>query len=82
MERRYDVQLDGGSGSCRLDTADRADVRVREGGSGSVRVLSRLERTRRGDDDEGTWETLDYDNANHKIELIVEDVGSGDVEVL
>ena len=61
------------------DAAVRLDVR--EGGSGSVRVPARFERTRRGDDDEGTWETPGYDSADHKIEIVIEDLGSGAVQV-
>ena len=66
-------EVRGGSATVRLD--------VREGGSGSVRVPSRLERTRAGDRDEGTWETPGYDSADHKIEIVIEDLGSGDVQV-
>ena len=77
------MRADGGSGKLTIDVPEDAAVRldVREGGSGRVRVPSRFERTRRGDDDEGTWETPGYDSADHKIEIIIEDLGSGAVEV-
>jgi hypothetical protein len=77
------VRADGGSGKLTIDVPEDAEVRldVREGGSGRVRVPSRFERTRRGDDDEGTWETPGYDSADHKIEIIIEDLGSGAVQV-
>ena len=77
------VRADGGSGELTIDVPEDAAVRldVREGGSGSVRVPSRFERTRRGDDDEGTWETPGYDSADHKIEIVIEDLGSGSVQV-
>jgi hypothetical protein len=77
------VRVNGGSGKLTIDVPEDAAVQleVRESGSGSVRVPGRYERTRRGDDDEGTWETPGFDSADHKIEIIVDDLGSGDVEV-
>jgi hypothetical protein len=77
------VRVDGGSGKLTVDVPEDAAVRldVREGGSGNVRVPGRYERTRRGDDDEGTWETSGFDSADHKIEIIVDDLGSGNVEL-
>lgn len=79
------VRIDGGSGKVTIDVPDDAAVRVdvRDAGSGSVHVPSRLDRTSRGDDDDdtGTWETPGYGNADHRIEIIVEDLGSGNVEV-
>jgi hypothetical protein len=77
------VRVEGGSGSLAIDVPEDAAVRldVREGGSGNVRVPAGLERTRSGDDDEGTWETPGYASADHKIEIVVVDLGSGDVRV-
>jgi hypothetical protein len=77
------LRVDGGSGRLTIDLPEdaAAQLDVREDGSGRVRVPSRFDRTRRGDDDEGTWETPGYNGADHKIEIIVEDAGSGDVEV-
>jgi hypothetical protein len=77
------MRVDGGSGHLTVDVPDAAAVRVdvRDDGSGRLRLPARFERTRRGDDDEGTWETPGFDSADHKIEIIIEDMGSGDVEV-
>lgn len=77
------VRVEGGSGTLTIDVPEDAAVRleVREGGSGSVRVPSGFERTRSGDDDEGTWETPGYASADHKIDIVVVDLGSGDVRV-
>jgi hypothetical protein len=77
------VRVDGGSGKLTIDVSEDAAVRldVREGGSGNVRVPGRFERIRSGDDDEGTWETPGFDSADHKIEIIVDDLGSGNVEL-
>ncbi len=77
------LRLDGGSGSITIDVPNDAAVRVdvRDDGSGNVRVLSHMERTRRGDDDEGTWETPGFDDADYQIEIIVDDLGSGGITV-
>jgi hypothetical protein len=82
-EAEVRVQANGGSGELTIDVPDGAAVRldVREGGSGNVRVPGRYERTRSGDDDEGTWETPGYGSADHKVEIVIEDLGSGDVEL-
>ena len=77
------LRADGGSGPLTIDVPEDAAVRVdvRDRGSGRVRLPGRFERTRSGDDDEGTWETPGFGNADHKIEIIIEDMGSGNVEV-
>ncbi len=78
-----ELRIDGGSGSLTVDVPDDAAVRVdvRDSGSGSVRVPSRYERTRSGDRDEGTWETPGYGSADYQIEIQIESVGSGSLEV-
>lgn len=78
-----DVRAQGGSGHLAIDVPGDAAVRldVRDSGSGSVQVPSEWERTRRGDDDEGTWETPGFEDAAHRILIVVEDVGSGSIEV-
>ena len=82
-EADVNIRVDGGSGKLTVDAPEDAAVRVvvREDGSGRLRVPSRFARTRSGDGDEGTWETPGYDSADHKIEIVVEDMGSGDVEL-
>lgn len=77
------LRVDGGSGKLTVDVPTDAAVRVdvREGGSGRVRVPARFERTRGGDGDEGTWETAGFEEAVYRIEIVVQDLGSGDVEV-
>jgi len=66
-----------------IDVPEDAAVRldVRGSGPGSVSAPARLERTRSGDGDEGTWETPGYASADHKIEIVIDDLGSGDVRV-
>ena len=77
------VRVQGGSGSLSIDVPEDAAVRldVRDSGSGSVSVPSWLERTRSGDRDEGTWETPGYASADHKIEIVIDELGSGSVQV-
>jgi hypothetical protein len=74
----------GGSGYLSVKVPPDAAVRVdvRDSGSGRVRVHSRLQPVREGTNgDEGTWETPGFEDADHKITIVIEDVGSGDVEV-
>lgn len=82
-ESNVSLRLNGGSGSITIDVPDDAAVRVdvRDSGSGSVHVPSNLERTRRGDDDQGTWETPGLAAADYQIEIIVDDLGSGSITV-
>jgi hypothetical protein len=77
------MRVDGGSGRLTIDAPVAAAVRVdvRDSGSGRVIVPDQLEQTRRGEDDEGTWETPDWSSASNRIEVVVEDLGSGTVEV-
>lgn len=77
------VQVDSGSGSVTLDVPDNAAVKidVRNSGSGSVNVPGGYERTRQGDDDEGTWQTANFDNAERTITITVDDLGSGSINI-
>ncbi len=86
IDERADVNLrvqDGSSGKLIIDAPDDAAVRldVRDDGSGRIRVPSRFERTRRGDDDQGTWETPGFGTADYRIEISVDDMSSGDIEI-
>jgi hypothetical protein len=74
---------DGGSGSLTVDVPAgvAAQVDVRESGSGSVRVPGAWEEVRSADDDEGTWQTADFEAATRQFTLIVENLGSGSVTV-
>jgi hypothetical protein len=78
------MMVESGSGSVNVDVPDDAALRieVQNSGSGSVNLPSGLEQVEEGDgDEEGVWETADYDAAESQIELIFEDVGSGSVNV-
>jgi hypothetical protein len=76
-----DLDIDGGSGSTRINVPDGAGVRiiVRDNGSGSVRVPEGYTLVSEGgddDDDTGTWESDNYDDAEYVIEIKYEG-GSG-----
>jgi hypothetical protein len=77
------LRANGGSGSLTIAVPAGAAVRldVRDSGSGSVNVPGHFDRTERGDDDEGTWETPGFGAAEHRIEIVIEDVGSGSINV-
>ncbi|HEY9087301.1 MAG TPA: DUF5668 domain-containing protein [Anaerolineaceae bacterium] len=78
------LRIDSGSGSVNIDLPDGAAARVevQNGGSGAVRLPAELDRIE-GDsgEDEGVWETDGFSSAQHKIEIILEDVGSGSITV-
>jgi len=76
-----EARIDGGSGSIDIDFPADVGVRVviRDGGSGSVHVPSSfdlLDDMDDNDSDTGIWESEDYDDASHKIEITF-DPGSG-----
>lgn len=78
-------ELGGGSGPVRFQLPADAAVRVevRDGGSGRVSLPNALVQVERGDDDDdtGVWETENYSRATNRIEIIIRDVGSGNVIV-
>jgi hypothetical protein len=60
-EGDYDIRLDGGNGTINLLVPDGVPMRVEyDTGNGSVNVDERFERVS-GDEDEGVYETADYD---------------------
>jgi hypothetical protein len=76
------LEIEGGSGQFVLDVPDLAvRVEVRDSGSGEVRLPPGLSQVSAGDDDEGVWETADYAGAGRQVMIIVDDVGSGNIEV-
>ncbi|NLT35099.1 MAG: hypothetical protein GXX83_04305 [Gaiellales bacterium] len=77
------VRCSGGSGGFRLDVPDGAalQVEVRDSGSGSVRLPSGMSEIRRGDGDEGLWETPGFAGAADRVTVIVESMGSGSVRI-
>lgn len=79
------ARIDSGSGSVNIDIPD-GDVALRvevlNGGSGSVNLPNSLSRIEGDpDEDEGVWETAGYASAQNIIEIILEDVGSGSINV-
>jgi len=78
---RQTVDIDGGAGSITLylpaEMAAQIDV---DSGAGSFNPDSRFTQVSGDDNDEGVWETEDYDNADNRVELIV-DIGAGSVTI-
>lgn len=74
------LRLDGGSGSINIDIPDgtAVQVEIRDAGSGSVNLPAWLEAVRVYEGGkEGQWETDGYAQANHKLIIICDDLGSG-----
>ncbi|MHB9033738.1 MAG: LiaI-LiaF-like domain-containing protein [Anaerolineae bacterium] len=76
-----DAQMDTGSGSVTLNLPVDAAVRieVRDAGSGSITVPSRLQRLA-GSGKEGTWESSGYNDAQKRITIVLS-TGSGSVSI-
>lgn len=78
--RDLEGHIDGGSGSMVIDTPDDAGLRLRlDGGSGGFNPGDDLELVL-GDEDEGTWQSTNYDRADYQIDLTV-DQGSGSLRI-
>lgn len=77
------LRYDGGSGALTVNVPAGQAVRVevRDSGSGSVRLPSSWETVTDGDNDEGVWQTEDYDTASLQLLIILDDVGSGSITV-
>ncbi|HZU85906.1 MAG TPA: hypothetical protein VFF78_00395, partial [Anaerolineaceae bacterium] len=77
------MKVDGASGAMDFSLPEGSGVRVevRDSGSGSVRLPSDLTRIQAGEDDEGVWESGNYATAAYKILLIINDVGSGSMNI-
>ena len=71
--------IDGGSGGMKLLVPQSIEARVEvDGGSGGFSADSRFIQTSAGDN--SVWETANYDNAENKIEIQI-DQGSGSVTI-
>lgn len=78
------ARFNSGSGSLRLQVPQGVALRVevQNGGSGSINLPGSLTRISGDpDEDEGVWESSGFSSAKNKIEIILEDVGSGSVQV-
>lgn len=77
------VKVDGASGAMdfSLPAGSGVRVEVHDSGSGAVRLPANLARIQMGSDDEGVWESTDYATASAKILVIINDVGSGAINI-
>lgn len=76
------LELEGGSGSTRIALLPDADVRleVDNDGLGSLVVGEQFVRVS-GDDDEGVWQTPAFELAERPIVIVVDDAGSGSLQI-
>ncbi len=78
------IRLSGGSGSqdVRLPSGAAVRLDVRDNGSGDVSLPSSwVQLEDRDGEDQGVWETPGYDQAAYKILIIVEELGSGSIQI-
>jgi hypothetical protein len=83
-DAQANLQIESGSGSVSVDVPENAAVRVevRDSGSGNVRVPSGYTQVQSGDDeDEGVWESPNFSGAAAPVVIVVDDVGSGSLNV-
>ncbi len=77
----FEAGIEGGSGSLVITLPEGVGAQVvLESGSGSFRPDERFRLVRGERDDDGVWETDDFDTAEHTIELRI-DQGSGSVRI-
>ena len=78
------LDLDGGSGSIKVEVPGNSGLRitVQDNGSGSVNTPARVSRIS-GDpeEDEGVFESSGYNQAAHKIQIVVSGMGSGSINL-
>lgn len=78
---RSTIEIDGGAGSITLYLPESMDARVEvDGGAGSFNPDSRFIQVSGDDNDEGIWETENYNNADDRIELFI-DQGAGSITI-
>jgi hypothetical protein len=78
------IHLHAASGSLNLNLPESAAVRieVRDSGSGSINVPGNLNRLNgSGRDKTGTWESQGFATAEQKLTILVEDAGSGSINI-
>jgi hypothetical protein len=81
QDGRHELELDGGSGAIDLFLPPNMGARVElDSGSGSVSLDDRFEQIS-GDDDDGVWETPNYDADGANSILVFIDGGSGAISI-
>lgn len=78
---RHELQVDAGSGAMDLFLPPTMEARVEvDSGSGRVSLSDRFERIS-GDDQDGVWQTPNYDREGDNSILIIIDGGSGAISI-
>lgn len=78
-EQSFSFKLDSGSGSLRIDIPEDTGMRVRlDSGSGSFNPGNDFHQVSGERNDDGIWESDNYDRADYTIEMTI-DQGSGSI---
>ena len=78
---RSEIEVDGSSGAMDLFLPPNMEARVElDSGSGAISLGDRFERVS-GDDDEGVWQTPNYETNENNTLLITIDGGSGSIAI-
>lgn len=78
------LRVDSGSGSVNISLPSGAAVRVevKNHGSGSINLPGGMTKVSSGGDEkEGVWESQGYSSAAHKILIVLENLGSGSLNI-
>jgi hypothetical protein len=77
----FEAEIDGGSGRITITVPESLGVRVElDSGSGGFQPDNRFELVRGESNDDGVWETDNFDTAEDRVELFI-DQGSGRVVI-
>ena len=81
QDGRHEIEIDGGSGAMDLFLPSNMAARIElDSGSGRISLGDRFERIS-GDDEDGVWETPNYDAYGDNVILIILDGGSGAISI-
>jgi hypothetical protein len=78
------MTVNSGSGSVNMALPSGVEFRaeLRNGGSGSFNLPSGMTRiSGNSDEDEGVWQTAGYENADYHLIIVIQDQGSGSVNI-
>lgn len=83
-ESNLTARLDGSTGRIVLDVPESAAVQVdvKDGGTGALRLPADMVKVSGGENgDEGVYQTPNFESATYQLVIIIEDIGTGSIEV-
>jgi hypothetical protein len=83
-ESNLTARLDGSTGRIVLDVPESAAVQVdvKDGGTGALRLPADMVKVSGGENgDEGVYQTPNFESAAYQLVIIIEDIGTGSIEV-